>query len=46
MKGQFLVNSNEDRGEANIYANRSALILDWLLREGLLKSGIIFKDVV
>ena len=37
MKGRFLVSSNEDPAEGNIYADKSALILDWLLREGVKK---------
>lgn len=35
MKGQFLIGSNEQPAEGNIYSDKSALILDWLLREGV-----------
>lgn len=35
MKGRFLVGSNEKSAEGNIYSNKSSLILDWLLREGV-----------
>ncbi len=45
MKGRFLVNSNEDSTEGNIYADKSALILDWLLREGVSKQGFSLREV-
>ena len=45
MKGRFLVSSNEDPAESNIYADRSALILDWLLREGVKKPGFSLREV-
>lgn len=45
MKGRFLVNSNEDSTEGNIYADKSALILDWLLREGVRKQGFSLREV-
>ena len=31
MKGQFLIGSNEKPVEGNIYSDKSALVLDWLL---------------
>jgi DNA-binding transcriptional regulator YhcF (GntR family) len=34
MKGRFLIASNEKPAEGNIYSDKSALVLDWLLREG------------
>ena len=34
MKGRFLLSSNADPAEGNVYADKSVLILDWLLREG------------
>ncbi len=34
MKGRFLLSSHSFPKEENIYANRSALVLDWLLRKG------------
>ena len=45
MKGQFLVSSNEDPAEGNVYADRSALILDWLLREGAKRQGFSLREV-
>lgn len=45
MKGRFLVSSNEDPAEANIYADRSALILEWLLREGIKRRGFSLREV-
>lgn len=45
MKGQFLLSSNEDAAEGNIYADRSALILDWLLREGVKREGFSLRQV-
>ncbi len=45
MKGRFLVGSNEDPAEGNIYADRSALVLDWLLRKGVKKEGFALREV-
>ncbi len=45
MKGRFLVSSNEDPAEGNIYADRSALILEWLLREGLKRRAFSLREV-
>jgi hypothetical protein len=45
MKGRVLVNSNEDSTEGNIYADKSALILDWLLREGVKRQGFSLREV-
>ncbi|MGC1879134.1 MAG: type IV toxin-antitoxin system AbiEi family antitoxin [Rhabdochlamydiaceae bacterium] len=45
MKGRFLVSSNEDPAEGNIYADKSALILDWLLREGLTRQAFSLREV-
>ena len=45
MKGRFLVSSNEDPAEGNIYADKSALILDWLLREGVKRQGFSLREV-
>lgn len=45
MKGRFLVSSNEDPAEGNVYADRSSLVLDWLLREGLSKEGFSLREV-
>jgi DNA-binding transcriptional regulator YhcF (GntR family) len=45
MKGRFLVSSNEEPAEGNIYADRSALILDWLLREGVKRQDFSLREV-
>lgn len=45
MKGRFLMSSNEGPVEGNIYADRSALILDWLLREGVKRQGFSLREV-
>jgi DNA-binding transcriptional regulator YhcF (GntR family) len=45
MKGQFLVNSTETAAKGNVYANKSALILDWLLRIGIGKEGFSLRKV-
>lgn len=46
MKGRFLISSNEDSAEGNIYADKSSLILDWLLRTGVLKESFSLREVV
>jgi hypothetical protein len=45
MKGQFLVSSNETPAESNIYADKSSLILDWLLRIGIDKEEFSLREV-
>jgi len=45
MKGHFLVSSNEDPAEGNVYADKSSLVLDWLLREGLSKESFSLREV-
>lgn len=45
MKGQFLIASNEKPMEGNIYSNKSALILDWLLREGVKSQELPLRNV-
>ncbi len=45
MKGRFLVSSNEDRAEGNVYANKSALILKWLLKEGVKRQEFSLREV-
>ena len=45
MKGRFLVSSNEDPAEGNVYADKSSLVLDWLLREGLSKENFSLREV-
>lgn len=45
MKGRYLVSSNEDPAEGNVYADKSSLVLDWLLREGLSKESFSLREV-
>jgi hypothetical protein len=45
MKGRFLVSSNKDPAEGNIYADKSSIILDWLLRVGLSKESFSLREV-
>ena len=45
MKGRYLLSSNEGPAEGNIYADKSALVLDWLLREGVKKEEISLRAV-
>lgn len=35
MIGRYILSSNEEPAEGNVFADKSALILDWLLREGI-----------
>lgn len=46
MKGRFLVSSSEGTAEVNVYADKSAVILDWLLREGMSKENFSLREVV
>jgi len=46
MRGRFLLGSNEDPAEGNVYADKSALILDWLLREGIARESFSLREVV
>ena len=46
MRGRFLVSSNEDPAEGNVYADKSSLILDWLLREGIARESFSLREVV
>jgi hypothetical protein len=45
MAGRFLLSSNENLAEGNIYADRSSLILDWLLREGIQRENFSLREV-
>lgn len=45
MKGKFVVGSNANPAEGNVYANRSALVLDWLLREGVKREEFSLREV-
>lgn len=46
MKGRFLVSSNVDSAEGNVYADKSSLVLDWLLRVGLSRESFSLREVV
>lgn len=45
MRGRFLVSSNETSLEGNIYANKSALVLDWLIRRDMDKAVFSIREV-
>jgi hypothetical protein len=45
MKGRFLISSNEDPAEGNVYADKSSLVLDWLLRVGLSRESFSLREV-
>jgi hypothetical protein len=45
MKGRFLLKSNEDPAEGNIYADKSSLILNWLLQKGIEKENLSLREV-
>lgn len=45
MKGKFLIGSHEEPAAGNIYADKSALVLDWLLREGVKKEEFSLREV-
>lgn len=45
MKGQFLMASNEKPVEGNIYSDKSAMVLDWLLREGIKSRELSVRNV-
>ena len=45
MKGRFLISSNQIQRETNIYADKSALVLEWLLRAGIGKKEFSIRDV-
>jgi len=45
MKGRFLVSSNEDPAEGNVYADKSSLVLDWLLQEALSRESFSLREV-
>ncbi|CDZ81403.1 hypothetical protein BN1013_01939 [Candidatus Rubidus massiliensis] len=45
MKGRFLTGSNEKPVEGNIYSDKSAVVLDWLLREDLKNRELSVRNV-
>lgn len=45
MEGRFLIGSNEKPVEGNIYSDKSAMVLDWLLREGIKSQELSVRNV-
>ena len=45
MEGRFLISSNEKPVEGNIYSDKSAVVLDWLLREGTKSRELSVRNV-
>lgn len=45
MVGRFLVGSNEKPVEGNIYSDKAAVVLDWLLREGIRSQELSVRNV-
>ena len=45
MRGNFLISSNETFAEPNIYAEKSSLLLEWLLLVGVGKEQFSIREV-
>lgn len=45
MSGKFLLDSNQSNAEINIYADKSSLILEWLLLVGIEKKNFSLREV-
>lgn len=45
MVGRFLIGSNEKPMEWNIYSDKSAVVLDWLMREGIKSRELSVRNV-
>jgi hypothetical protein len=45
MEGRFLMGSNEKPVEGNIYSDKSAVVLDWLLTEGVKNQDLSVRNV-
>lgn len=45
MVGRFLIGSNEKPKKGNIYSDKSAVVLDWLLREGIKSRELSVRNV-
>lgn len=45
MKGRFLIGAHEPLVEGNIYADKSSLVLDWLLQIGINKEQFSIREV-
>ena len=46
MKGQFLIKPNTAPREPNIYADKSSLVLEWLLLVGIEKKAFSIREMV
>ncbi len=45
MVGRFLIDSNEKPAEWNIYSDKSAVVLDWLMRGGIKSRELSVRNV-
>lgn len=45
MKGQFLLGNRLSHVACNIYADKSSIVLDWLLRVGIEKQSLSLREV-
>lgn len=45
MDGRFLIGSHEKPVEGNVYSDKSAVVLDWLLREGIKNRELSVRNV-
>lgn len=45
MEGRFLIGTNEKPMEGNVYTDKSAVVLDWLLREGIKSRELSVRNV-
>ena len=45
MKGSYLIGSNTATVEPNIYADKSSLVLEWLLLKGIEKKQFTIREV-
>ena len=45
MKGRFLLHSGESEVEKNIYADKSSIVLDWLLKVGVKKEYFSLREL-
>jgi hypothetical protein len=45
MEGRFLIGSNEKPMEGNVYSDKSSVVLDWLLREGIKSRELSVRNV-
>lgn len=45
MDGRFLIGSHEKPVERNVYSDKSAVVLDWLLREGIKSRELSVRNV-